>query len=91
MNRRKWSAEEKARIVLEGLTTHIPMSELCRKHGVNHAAYYKWRDQFLEGGKSALAKGSPGIDNALQAEIRELKQLVGELTIANNSLKKTFL
>ena len=47
MTKRVWSTEEKARIVLEGLTTNVQMSELCRRHNLNHAQYYAWRNQFL--------------------------------------------
>jgi len=91
MTKRFWSTEEKARIVLEGLTTSIPMSELCRKHNLNHAQYYAWRTQFLEAGKHGLVRGATSSEEALQAEINDLKQLVADLMVANNALKKTFL
>lgn len=91
MTKRFWSVEEKARIVLEGLTTSVPMSELCRKHNVNHAQYYNWRSQFLEAGKHGLVRGATSTEEALQLEINDLKQLIAELTVANNALKKTFL
>lgn len=89
--KRRWTSEEKAGIVIEGLTTHIPMSELCRKHNVNHAQYYAWRNQFLEAGKRSLASGASSSEKALQEENQELKQLIAELSIANNAFKKTLM
>ena len=91
MTKRVWSTEEKARIVLEGLTTSVQMSELCRRHNLNHAQYYSWRNHFLEAGKRGLVRGATSTEEALQAEINDLKQLVADLTIANSALKKTFL
>ena len=91
MTKRSWSVEEKARIVLEGLTTNIQMSELCRRHNLNHAQYYAWRTQFLEAGKRGLVRGATTSEESLQSEINELKQLVADLSIANSALKKTFL
>ncbi|MDO8617592.1 MAG: transposase [Candidatus Uhrbacteria bacterium] len=91
MTKRSWSVEEKAQIVLEGLTTNIQMSELCRRHNLNHAQYYAWRTQFLEAGKRGLVRGATTSEDALQTEINELKQLVADLSIANSVLKKTFL
>lgn len=91
MTKRFWSTEEKARIVLEGLTTNAQMSELCRRHNLNHAQYYAWRNQFLEAGKHGLVRGATSTEEALQAEINDLKHLVADLTVANAALKKTFL
>lgn len=91
MSNRQWSSDEKIRIILEGLTTSITMSELCRKHNVSHAQYYSWRERFLEGGKKALATRLSTDDNALIVENMELKQLIAELTIANNAFKKTLM
>ena len=45
------TAEEKLAIVLEGLKGGITVGDLCRKHGLSQAVYYKWRDKFLDGGK----------------------------------------
>ena len=91
MSKKQWSSEDKIRIILEGLTTSITMSELCRKHNVNHAQYYSWRERFLEGGKKALSTRASADDNALAVENRELKQLIAELTIANDAFKKTLM
>ena len=52
--RRKYSAEEKIRIVLEGLRGEESIAELCRREGINPNMYYKWSKEFLEAGKARL-------------------------------------
>ena len=54
--RRKFSAEEKIRIVLEGLRGQIAISELCRREGIPASAYYKWSKSFLQSGKNGLTR-----------------------------------
>jgi transposase-like protein len=56
VTRRKFSAEEKIRVVLEGLRGEIPVSELCRKHGIQSSIYYKWSKAFLDAGKNGLTR-----------------------------------
>ncbi len=58
---RKFSAEDKIRIVLEGLRGEITVSELCRKEGISAATYYKWSKDFLEAGKNGNAPGCHGL------------------------------
>ena len=53
--RRHHSAEEKIRIVLEGLRGEDSIAELCRKEGINQNLYYRWSKEFLEAGKKRLA------------------------------------
>lgn len=53
--RRKYSAEEKIRIVLDGLRGETTIAELCRREGINQNLYYKWSKEFLEAGKQRLA------------------------------------
>ena len=48
--RRQYSAEEKIRIVLEGLRGESSIAELCRKEGINQNLYYRWSKEFLEAG-----------------------------------------
>jgi transposase-like protein len=67
MKQRKWTAEEKFAIVMEGLKGQKTVSEICREHALSQTVYYKWRDAFLEGGKNALARGSASRDQALTA------------------------
>lgn len=89
MTYRRWTPEEKIRIVLESLTTSIGIAELCRKHAVTPTLFNYWREKFIEGGKQALTTSKRNIGGgALQAENQHLKQLIGELTIANDAFKK---
>ena len=93
MVRRRWNSEDKVRIVLESLNTNITIAELCRKYQVTPVVFYSWRQKFIDGGKAALTsdgrtKRNKGIDSQLAAENDRLKRLIGELTIANDALKK---
>ena len=56
--RRKFSADEKIRIVLEGLRGELSISELCRKEGIAASIYYKWSKDFLEAGKNGLTRST---------------------------------
>ena len=94
--RRKDSAEEKIRIVLEGLRGEDSIAELCRREGINPNMYYKWSKEFLEAGKARLtgdpqrqATSSEVAD--LRQENEQLKQVVAELVLKNRVLKKSAL
>ena len=86
----RFTSAEKVRIVLEFFNTNISTAELCRKHNLSPQTLYQWRDRFVEGGKASL-NGTPNGDvcNNLQKENDSLKKLIGEITIANDILKKT--
>jgi transposase len=92
--RKKYSAEEKVRIVLEGLRGEDSIAELCRREGVNPNLYYKWSKEFLEAGKRRLLGDtrreatSPEV-NGLRSENRQLKELVADLSLKNSVLKKS--
>ena len=86
MARRRWNSEEKIRIVMESLTTNISVADLCRKHSVSPVQFYQWKERFIEGGKDAL---SGPRSNGKTDEVERLKKLIGELTIANDAIKKT--
>jgi transposase-like protein len=89
MPHRRWTPEEKIRIVLESLNTSIGMAELCRKYAVNPTVFYGWKEKFIEGGKQALTRSRRnGGEGELQTENDRLKRLIGELTIANDAFKK---
>lgn len=89
MTRRHWTPEEKIRIVLESLNTNIATAELCRKYVVTPTLFNYWRTRFIDGGKQALSGSRRnGGGEVLQAENQRLKQLIGELTIANDAFKK---
>ena len=92
--RSRWTAEQKISIVMESLNTNISVAELCRKHNVTPNAFYGWKEEFLEAGKLALAGSSStknGHADELVSENESLKKLIGELTIANDCLKKAML
>ena len=69
--RRKFSADEKIRIVLEGLRGEISISELCRREGIAASIYYKWSKAFLEAGKNGLTKDT--LRDATSDEVKRLK------------------
>ena len=92
--RRKYSAEEKIRIVLEGLRGEQSITDLCRREGIHPGIYYKWSKAFLEAGKQRLTgdtvreAGSEEVGE-IRTENEALKQLVAELSLKNRVLKKT--
>ncbi|MGB5931462.1 MAG: transposase, partial [Anaerolineae bacterium] len=88
MGRSRLSIDEKVAIVLAGLKGEEPITTLCRRHGISERAFYRWRTQFLEGGKGALRGSGPSKrEKALKKENEELKLVVAELTLANRLLK----
>ena len=92
--RRKYSAEEKIRIVLEGLKGEVSISELCRREGIVSNLYYRWSKDFLEAGKRRLQGDTVREANSsevtdLRSENEQLKQLVAELSLNNRLLKKS--
>ena len=94
--RKKYSAEEKIRIVIERLRGEISIAELCRKEGINANLYYKLSKDFLEAGKRRLAgdlkrEATTTEAHGLKNENMELKQLVAELSLEVRKLKKSTL
>jgi transposase len=95
-NRKKYSAEEKIRIVLEGLRGDESISELCRREGLNQSMYYKWSKEFMEAGKQRLAGNTKRQADStevkdLRKQNNQLKELVAELALKNKVLKKSLL
>lgn len=88
MKQRKWTAEEKLAIVLEGLKEKRSVAEICREHSISQTLYYKWRDRFLESGKRGLLNGGSD-DNHYKAEIERLQKIIGKQAIQIEILKKT--
>jgi transposase len=81
--------EEKLSIILEGLKENVNISDLCRRHGISQASFYKWRDKFLEGGKTALAgNGGTGASEVERARIAELERVIGQQAVQIQVLKK---
>jgi transposase len=92
--RRRYSAEEKIRIVLEGLKGEESIADLCRREGISPNLYYGWSKEFLEAGKKRLLgdtkrEASSGEVLSLRRENDELKRLVAELMLRNQVLKKS--
>jgi transposase len=92
--RRRFSAEEKIRIVLEGLRGEESIAALCRREGIASNLYYRWSKEFLEAGKKRLngdtvREATSDEVKVLRSENRELKEVVAELTLKNRVLKKS--
>ena len=92
--RKKYGAEEKIRIVLEGLRGESSIADICRREGIHTTKYFKWSKVFLESGKRQLSGDTLREANreevqALRKENEELKQLVAELSLQNRMFKKT--
>jgi transposase len=92
--RRRYNAEEKIRIVLEGLKGEESISELCRREGVSPNLFYNWSKEFLEAGKRRLQgdtkrEATSGEVMALRRENQQLKMLVADLSLRNQVLKKS--
>jgi transposase len=92
--RRHFSAEDKIRIVLEGLRGDDSIAELCRREGIAQSLYYTWSKEFMEAGKRRLAGDtarSATTDEVkdLRNEARDLKECVADLTLENRLLKKS--
>ena len=89
--RKKYTAEEKIRIVLEGLRGESTIAELCRREGVQPNLYYKWSKEFLEAGKQRLIGDTQRQADSqevveMRSELDQLKQVVAELTLKNRVL-----
>ena len=92
--RRRFTPEEKIRIVLEGFRRETTVNDLCRREGINPANYYSWTKEFMEAGKERLARNS--VRDATRHEIEELrrenselKEIAAELLLKNHRLKKS--
>ena len=93
-SRRKYTPEEKIRIVLEGFRREVTVSDLCRREGIKPHSYYAWTKEFMEAGRERLTRDM--VRDATQQEVQalrredvELKQLVAELSLEGHRLKKT--
>jgi len=84
--RRKFSAEEKIRIVVEGLRGEISVSALCRREGIAPTMYYRWSKAFLEAGKNGLTR-----DTRRGATAQEVRQLKEENEVLKKALAEAIL
>jgi transposase len=94
VTRRRFTAEEKIRIVLEGFRHDTPIRDLCRREGIRPTTYYAWLKEFMEAGKERLQNDTARdatkseVDKLKRENVR-LKQLVAELSLQVHVLKKT--
>ena len=92
--RKQYTAEEKIRIVLDGLRGEDSIAAICRRESINPNMYYRWSKDFLEAGKRRLTgdvvrEANSEDVTALKHENDQLKQLVAELSLKNRVLKKS--
>ena len=92
--KRKFSSEEKIRIVISGLRGDESINTICRKEGIAPALYYRWSKDFIEAGKrrlngDTLREANTDEVNQIRNENAELKNLVAELMLNNRTLKKS--
>ena len=92
--RRKYTPEEKIRIVLEGFRREVTVDDLCRREGIKPHSYYSWTKEFMEAGKERLSRDT--VRDATRQQVEqlkrengELKQLVADLSLEAYRLKKT--
>ena len=87
MKKRKWTSQEKLRIILEVLSGQIEITKLCSKYQIAQTQYYQWRDQLLKFGHQAFeTKNITKKEQHLTQENQKLKKIIGDLTV---ELKKT--
>ena len=94
--RKQYSAEEKIRIVLDGLKGEDSIADLCRREGIAQSLYYSWSKEFLEAGKKRLAGDTARAATStevkdLRREARDLKEVVAEQALELRLLKKSML
>jgi len=94
--RKRYSSEEKIRIVLEGLRGEYSIAELCRREGIAQALYYKWSKEFLEAGKRRLSgdterQATSSEVKDLRREMSDLKEALADVLLENRLLKKSMI
>ena len=96
VTRKRYSCEEKIRIVLDGLRGEFSIAELCRREGIAESLYYSWSKEFLEAGKRRLAGDTARAATSsevtdLRREARQLKEVVAEQALELRLLKKSMI
>ena len=94
VTRRKYTPEEKIRIVLEGFRREVTVNDLCRREGIKPHSYYAWTKDWMEAGKERLTRdtvrdATRQVVQELKQENGDLKQLVADLSLGVHRLKKT--
>lgn len=96
ITRRRFTAEEKIRIVMEGIRGEEPVSALCRREGIQSTVYYRWLKDFMEAGRQrmrgdTLREARKDEVQALKAENQRLKELVADYALEVLTLKKSLM
>jgi len=96
ITRKQYGAEEKIRIVLDGLRGEESIAALCRREGIAESLYYNWSKEFLEAGKKRLAGDTARAATTdevkvLRRETRDLKEVVAEQALELRLLKKSMI
>ena len=96
ITRKQYGAEEKIRIVLDGLRGEESIAALCRREGIAESLYYNWSKEFLEAGKKRLAgdtarSATTDEVKVLRRETRDLKEVVAEQALELRLLKKSMI
>lgn len=92
--RRRWSAQDKLRIVLAGMDPGVEVSELCRREGINPTQYYGWKKALLSSAARVfeVREQQPSKrEERLEGELTRCKDVIAEITAENLELKKTLL
>ena len=94
--RKRYSSEEKIRIVLEGLRGEYSIAELCRREGIAQGLYYKWSKEFLEAGKKRLSgdterQATSSEVRDLRRDMSDLKEALADVLLENRLLKKSMI
>jgi len=96
--RRRYSGEQKFKIVKEALTSGTSVTEVCRKYGVHTGLFYKWQERFLSGALERLRQAEAGATKAELRKIEELqkdndrmKSVIAEIIVENIDFKKKYL
>lgn len=91
MPKKRYAAEEKAQIVIRGLSNEISVKELCNEVGIQPKSYYDWKQIFMKHGMEGFKSKKDQKDNGkeiMQKEVDRLKELVADLSLENHILKK---
>ena len=96
LTRRRFSAEDEIRVVMEGIGGEEPVSALCRRESIQSTVYYRWLKDFMEAGKQrlkgdTLREAGRGEVQALKAENQRLKELVADYALEVVALKKSLM
>jgi transposase-like protein len=87
--RRYWTAQRKAKLVMELLSRSTPATEICRREGISPSMLYQWRDRFMAGAERALlGRGLSAEEERLRMENEQLRHAVADLTVERDLLEK---